>query len=353
MSIEMRMGDDADKDNWNAIVDNSATGTIFHTWQWLKIAEKYSDSQLYPIIIHEKEEILGIIPLFLRKKFGLKLVLSPPPSVAILFLGPVYSPGDEKSQSQKELDDIHIQNKLKTFIFQELKADYVHVSLSPHIIDLRPYVWDGYTMEPHYDYVIPLSSTPEEQLAKLSRNLRQNLNRAAKRGFLVEEGGKPEINALYDLMVERYKDQDKRVSVPRNYLLDIYDSFHENLKIFIAKIHEEMVTGCATISYKGEFISWIGSPKPKTKISPSPNDLLTWNELKYGSSHGLKTYIILGAAGNQRLHSYYAKFDPELRLRISIRKTSHFGGLLEKGYKVMKNSRNGLRRATRIVESPE
>jgi hypothetical protein len=79
--------------------------------------------------------------------------------------------------------------------------------------------------------------------------------------------------------------------------------------------------------------SWIGYPKPAVTISPSPNDFLSWEALRYACDHNFKTYVTLSAAGNQRLHSYYsAKYNPELFIRYSAIKKNFLSGVVEKGY---------------------
>ena len=41
----------------------------------------------------------------------------------------------------------------------------------------------------------------------------------------------------------------------------------------------------------------------------------------------------MGAAGNERLHTYYAsKFDPELSISYNAKKKSFISGIFEKGY---------------------
>jgi len=170
-------------------------------------------------------------------------------------------------------------------------------------------------------------------MLSLDKKQRQNLNRAKKRGMTVELGGKKELDAILDLMEVRYAQQAKMVTAPRGYFHDLFEKFQNNLKIFVAKIEGEIVTGSIDFHYKGVHYSWIGSPKPKIPLSPSPNDLVMWESVLYGIDQGCTSYVTLSAAGNERLHSYYAaKFNPELAIRFSAKKTSFSAGLLERSY---------------------
>ena len=68
------------------IVDSSPQGTLFHTWKWLKIAEKHTATKLYPLMGIKGETVIGIFPIFHMKKFGISVCLLPPPSTAIPIL---------------------------------------------------------------------------------------------------------------------------------------------------------------------------------------------------------------------------------------------------------------------------
>jgi hypothetical protein len=138
---------------------------------------------------------------------------------------------------------------------------------------------------------------------------------------------------ILDLMDIRYAQQAKTVTESRKYFLDIYDNFKDSLRIFVAKLDGEVMTGNIDFQYRDSHYSWIGSPKPKIPLSPSPNDLILWESILYAHDHGCRYYVTMSAAGNKRLHSYYAeKFNPELQIRYVATKKSFLSGMFEKGY---------------------
>ena len=47
MNIDIKI---SNKREWKKLEENPQYGTIFHTWEWLKIAERHTDMKLYPII---------------------------------------------------------------------------------------------------------------------------------------------------------------------------------------------------------------------------------------------------------------------------------------------------------------
>ena len=264
------------------------------------------------------------------------MVFSPPPRAALFYLGPVLTGCDTLRQEKWEYNYIEFLNSVDNFIKNELKANYISISLSPALQDPRPFTWSGYLVEPQYDYVTDLSIGPDSLLQSLDKKQRQNLNRSKKRGVTVEIGGQKEYEMILDLMDIRYAQQGKTVKVPRQYFLEIYDNFKDNLKIFVAKLDSEIVTGNIDFQYRDVHYSWVGNPKPKIPISPSPNDLLLWESVLSAQENGCRYYITMSAAGNKRLHSYYAeRLNPELKIRYVATKKSFLSGILEKGYSGM------------------
>ena len=337
MTIEIKIVDEKDAEEWNKLVESSPHGTIFHTWKWLKIVEKHTSSKLYPIIGYKGTTPVGIFPLFYQRKTYLKMVFSPPPHTAINYLGPVLADYDKLKQAKKEINFVEFQRQADEFINEELKANYISISLPPGLLDPRPFQWAGYLVAPVYGYIRDLSKGLDYVWLQYGRKRRLDINRAIRRGISVEEGNREELEVLYNLLVGRYAEQDKIVTVPKDYLLELYDSFSRNMKIFVAKYEGEIVTGVIEIYYKDSAISWIGNPRPRVKISPSPNDLLNWEAIKYACEHGFRYYEQIGAAGNERLYSYYSKCNPELLVRFSVKKYSYIAKGLEMSYvKILK-----------------
>jgi hypothetical protein len=333
MTIEIRIANNDDEKEWNTIISQSFHGTIFHQWNWLKITEKHSEMKLYPLIVMRGNNPLGIIPLFFQKIGPVRMVFSPPPRAALFYLGPVLIGYDKLKQEKRENNYIEFQKHVENFIKYDLKANYINISLSPDLQDPRPFGWAGYTIKMDYDYITDLTIGLDCLLQSLDKRRRQNLNRARKRGISIEMGGKEEFEVILDLMDIRYAQQTLFNMESRRYLLDIYDAYKENIKIFIAKIDDEIISGNIDFQNKDKHYSWIGNPKPKIPLSPSPNDLLIWESIRYAHERGCNYYITMSAAGNKRLHSYYAaKFNPKLNIRFSAKKNSFFTGLLEEGY---------------------
>jgi len=330
--VELKVAKEEDAELWDRLVESSPHGTIFHTWKWLKIAEKHTNSKLYPLIGYKGTEPVGIFPLFFQRKAFLKMVFSPPPHTAIPYLGPVFVDYDKLKQFKKETNFVEFQKGVDEFMNDKLRANYINISLPPGLLDPRPFKWAGYSVEPRFDYRIELSKGIDHMWYQLKKRTRQHINQAIRAGVSVEEGHKEELKIIYELMIKRYAEQSKIVTVPKEYLLDLYEFFSQNMKILVVKHNGEILSGAIDVYYKDKVISWIGNPKPSVKITLSPNDLLNWEEMKCGYKYGFRHYETVGAAGNERLHSYHSKFNPELLVRFSVKKFTFVTQLLERTY---------------------
>ena len=343
MTIELRSAHNDDTKEWDVIIASSPHGTLFHQWDWLKIVEKHTKMKLYPLIGMKNGVSVGLFPVYFQKMGPIRMVFSPPPHADLFYLGPVIIGYETFKQETKETIYSEFIKSVENFFKNVLKANYISISLSPSLQDPRPFIWSGYSNELNFDYIINISHGCDYLLQTLDKRGRQNLNRAKKRGFMVEIGGKREFEKILDLMEIRYIEQGKNITASRHYFLDIYDAYKDTLKIFIAKVDGEVVTGNIDFEYKNTHYSWIGNPKPKNRISPSPNDLLIWESIRYAYEQGLMYYVTMNAAGNNRLHSYYSsKFDPELKIHYSVKKTTFITGLLEKGYSNLLKPMSGM-----------
>jgi len=320
MSVELNIVNKKDAEKWDKLVNSSPHGTIFHTWKWLKIAEKYTNLKLYPIISYKGTEPIGIIPLFYKKKF-IKMVFSPPPYAAIPYLGPVLKDYDKLKEDKRLSFLSGLQREIDNFIFSELKANYISISLPPGMLDCRPFIWTGYHINLFFNYILDLSKGYNYIWMQFKRKLRGDIERARKRGVYVEEGYKEELSFIYDALIERYREQNRAVYVPKNYLFDLYDEFYpQNLRIFVAKYENEPVGGLVALCYKNKISFWIGAAKSNVR-GVSPNDLVQWEAMKWACEHGFKYYEEIGA-GTERLAQFKAKYNPILSVCFSAKKYS-------------------------------
>mgnify|MGYP000456884741 CR=1 FL=1 len=341
MTIELKVASDRDAEKWDNIVETSPHGTIFHKWNWLKIAEKYTKSKLYPIIGYKGDSPIGIFPLFYFRKYYTKMIFSPPPRVLMLYLGPLIT--SNKNYSKIERIFINFNEKVNEFITHKLSCNYIRIRTSPGLVDSRPFIWAGYEVEPLYTYIINLTKGIEQIWSGLKKELRKNITKAQKEGVKVEEGFKEDLYFIESLLAKRFEEQGFHSGSPhyRNYLSELYEIFHpHHLRIFVAKYRNEIITGQIVVCHKDKLSLWTGSPKTSI-LRGSPNDLLQWEIIKWAHKHGFKYCEIMDAGDNPRLRHFKAKFNPELFVWFSaVKYSSPIFKMLEKLAKTIYRSRS-------------
>lgn len=331
MEIELKIAQENDAQLWDRIVDSSPQGTLFHTWKWLKIAEKYTDTKLYPILGLKGTVVIGILPIFHMKKYGISSAFSPPPSTAIPYMGPVIEKYENYKQSKKESMDKNFQRSVDSYLFSGLNCGFITLSLtSSH--DPRPYKWAGYQLDPIFDYHIDINQNITSIWQNMDANLKGHIKRTEKNGISIENGSKNDLIDIYHSLERRYLEQKRPATVSKDYLIALYDTFSPtNLKVFVAKQNGNTVGGIVTLLFKDRVLYWIGGAKPPS-ANFSPNDLAQWEAIKFANSQGYKIYEEIGA-GTERLSEFKAKYNPKLVHRYSVKKySSFFYVCAEKGY---------------------
>lgn len=323
-----------DREFWDKLVMSSPHGTIFHTWDWLKIIEKHCQCKLYPFVGFKGTTPVISIPLFQMKKGFIKMVFSPPPHMAIPFLGQIIPNSDDLKQNKFESTYYDFSDAIDAFLKSE-GVDYVNIVTPPDFIDGRPFLWNNYDVIPQYNYIFDLKLGKDTLWRNLKKQTRKNITRAIGKGITTEIGARDELKKIYQLLIERYSQQEKKSGLKLDYLLDLYDNSPDNFFIVIAKYDGKLVGGLINLLYGDNVMSWIGNTKSSIK-GYYPNDLLIWQSIEYACKKNFLHFIEIGA-NTRRLTEYKSNFNPNLLMNLKISKKKFHVGLFEKLYMKYRN----------------
>jgi hypothetical protein len=314
-AMELKIATETDQQSWNDVVERSPHSTLYHSWKWLKLMEKYSvikiagiqsGARLYPVMIMEKNDIVGIYPLFLFSLARLQFCYSPPSHTETMYLGPLIPDIDTTKQEKKQIFLVEMQQVMDRFMKKDLKSNYIQIKTSPGFEDCRSFRWGGYTIEPRFTYHIDLREGTEKIWKGFNRSLRYYIEKAKKEGIVVSEGDKEDAYYIYDLLKER-----KRLTSSKEFLGSAFDILSTNqIKIFIAKADSERLSGIITLIHKDTVSFWMGSPKYSYK-GISPNELVLWESIRWACEQGYSTYEIVGA-DDYALFQFKRKFNGKI-----------------------------------------
>ena len=329
MTIEMRIAGNEELKNWDALMEASPYGTIFHLLDWLRIAEKHTNSKLYLLVGFKGEKIVGVFPIFYKRKGLLRMIFSPPPKTGIPYMGPVLLGYDKLKQEKKESLLMDFVIGVDKFIQDNFKPAYTYFKLPPGLNDCRPFKWRGYQAKPVYSYLLDISVGLPELESNFSMQARRNVKKAEKDGLRFELGSKEELEILYSMLYDRYAKQERKIPISENYLVEVFDNFFpDNLKVFIVRHQDNIVSGGVKLCYKNRVIDWIGQPKTTIRTA---NDFLHGSVMKWGVEHKLRYYEILGA-NTQSICQFKSKFNPSLEIYFEMKKSTVTGTIAEKLY---------------------
>ena len=298
-----------DADLWDYAVKKSK-GTIFHNWGWLRCVKNQTRTKLYPLMAYIGDEPLCILPLFVRKK-GVSFIFSPPPKALLVYMGVAFV--KEYSNLRKfesVFNDFLVS--LNEFIKSEFGSCYIRIRNSPHLQDIRPFKWTGYSVIPYYTLLIDLRNSLEKIWNCFDKKVRNNIRKTQKEGCVVEHGGWDELNTLRKMLAERFVAQGFKLTKDyyKDYLSALFKEFYpEQMKVFASKIDGETVGGFVGLMSNDRFLLWIGIPRVDLK-GVYPNDLAIWEGIRWAKENGYRYFEILDAGDDARLSRYKSQFNP-------------------------------------------
>jgi hypothetical protein len=323
-----------DKELWDAFVDESPYGLLFHKWDFLNIMEKHSGYKLFPYGIYKGDELIAIFPLFFKKLFGLKTIFSPPPKTGVPYLGFIVNKEyDNLKQNKKE----GLLNLIVNEIDEEIKnfsPNYVLILTVPNFLDIRPLKWNKYNIDIHFTYVIDLNRTINQIFDSFKTNLRKYIKRSERSSLELSESN--DLSIFWELHKTRYEEQGINYPlISENYLSDLIKAYPQNIKLYyLQDNNREIISTSITQEYK-TFLGWQGLPKIKIygnpKIKIYGNEWMLWKLIQKAKSENYKEFDMVGA-NTKHLCMVKSQFNPTLEFYFAIYQKDVLGKIAEWGY---------------------
>jgi lipid II:glycine glycyltransferase (peptidoglycan interpeptide bridge formation enzyme) len=315
-TMYITVASESDQELWDEIVRSSDEGTFFHTWKWLKVIEKHNvkkicfdlyNGRLYPLIIWEKDKIVGLMPIFFYNSKIYKICCSPPYGIEYMYLGPVINQLNKPLKSSKKQNVFFQFHKtVDNFLKNELGSNCIQIISSPGLSDPRPFKWSGYEVMPQFTNLINLKGGEKNLWDNLSHDARNSINKAKKNGITVEIGSKEDIDVLISLLDSRNK-----IHSERPFLWNILNNFFpHDLTCLIAKKDEKILTGFILVLYKKKVTGWIGTPKVLSD-GISPNYLLQWECIRWAKNNNFDFFENM-SANELSTFPFKSKFNTEI-----------------------------------------
>lgn len=322
MSVNIKIANPQDNKLWNNVVESSPHGTIFHRWEWLKLAEVQSKTKFLPVMIFQGSNLLALYPVFIQKKGPIYLAFSPPPHTYMLYLGPILVGYEGMKQDKKENLFLKVQKEFDKLIFSELNCKYARIRTAPGLFDSRPLLWSGYRVEPYYTYAIDLTKGIDAVWGDFDRKLRVDINKAYREKVFIKEGNREDLSFILSLLSRRFIQQGYKPLDYLPYLDGLYGTFqNHHMKIFLGCQGGDILSGLIALFDKDRVYLWTGIPKNKSGGVPV-NDLIQWEVIKWAAEHGYRWYEEMDSGDDRRLTQFKSKYNPNLQIWFSAERYS-------------------------------
>lgn len=328
---------ESESQTWDAFVDGSKDGTVFHKFKWLQATARYSKTKMLPLACEKSSTgIIAVFPVFLTKKLFLNVLFSPPPGCAIPYLGPVFQLQSDK-QPRIESDQYQAIKAFNTYFHSRLRADYVYILTS--LQDVRPFKWLKYQAEPVYTYRL----LTDESIESLHKKLESNTRNMIKK---IEKNGLPEIkhaeiahaDILIDEISERYQKLKRTFKPSRKYIRELLTTYGgKELLLYHCYFNGAYQNAFLTINYNNNMKFWLGGVNNE-KIENGINEYAHWHNIKHAATNGMDYYEHIGA-NTRHLCAHKSRYGFRPEVYYKIEKWSRAGRLFFSLHKLFNRNR--------------
>jgi lipid II:glycine glycyltransferase (peptidoglycan interpeptide bridge formation enzyme) len=317
-----------DKNTWDSFVDSNPHSLLFHKWDFLKTVEKFTKFDVLTYGIYFDTQLIGVVPLFYHKSADVAMLFSPPPRAGIPNLGfLVFNEFDTFKQDKKEKFLNSITDDL-SLTFKEKKVDYVSLSLTPEIIDIRPFQWSNYEIQLNYTYMIDTSLELDGIWNTFKKDTRKKIKEAQNADIKIIYTD--DCKSIFAKLQERYKNQKINLPIICNeYLEELKRFFPNNIFFKTAVLDDKIVGSDITIRYNHRHLDWLGGVRPEVEYPV--NELLIWNSIEKCKENNLVEMDMAGA-NHKYISEFKSQFNPKIVPNFHITKRNFKGKIMECAY---------------------
>jgi len=314
--IEVGPGADAPTTDWDALVERSPHGAVFHRRAFLEVVADHTGATLHPLVGYKGQEPVGLFPVFELTRNLVTAAFSPPPGVEMSTLGPAMLGLDGVKRRRAEKRTHRFVKGCLDWVEDSLAPSYVNVRTHPRYADHRPFTWNEFDLTPRYTYVVDLRPGPEEVMAAFSSDARSNVRRTDDEAYTIDEAGPGTIDRIVDHLERRHEDRGVDYALDSSFLHRVADALPDgSFRTYVCRVDGSYAGGMIALDDGTTVYRWQGGARPLRDVSVPVNDLLDWRVMADAMDRGRDRYDLVGA-NTRELCEYKSKFGPELRTYV-------------------------------------
>lgn len=291
---------------WDALVETSPYGTIFHTSNWLTICKDSFNLDLNIYGCFDNDELVGGCSLFIHKLKGIFTIAS-----STCNMTPYGGILVKRSASKKVREQEAFQNNVLKNILEHIEDqgfDRVSISNSPDFIDTRQFFSDNWIKDVNYAYYFDLS---EEIEAKMPKDMKRMIRKATQNDIKIKKQSNPQC--FYDLFKKTYERQQIVPPAQMKFfekILNFLNNSHKG-EMWIAEMPTGEVAAAEIIIWDDKrAYRWAATSNTELRIYNSTS-LLLYNIFQDLKSRDFKEINLMGA-NTPNITQFVAGFNPKL-----------------------------------------
>jgi lipid II:glycine glycyltransferase (peptidoglycan interpeptide bridge formation enzyme) len=269
------------KEEWALLIEQCSNVTLFHTLDWFKVISETWPVSVHLLSIEEDGQVVGLLPLIEKKKFGLKFVGSPVRGHFTPYLGPILMDGSYLNYST-----------LLRCIIHEFSPDYIELSIPPKRDANRRDFKNQQTI------LLDLTKGEKAIWEGMKGETRSQVRQAIKLGVEVFEPKqlKDWLPYYYPMVTATYSRQGLPNPAPQSFYERIWKHLYPKgiLRILLARHEGKIIAGGIFLIFQGE-LYFLDGASFREYQNLRANNLIQWEIISWGAKTGLATYDMVGA----------------------------------------------------------
>lgn len=300
-----------DRDTWAGALPERGF-EVFHTPEALSVLDRHASGDCHLFGGYRGEQLVAMVPLFVRHVGGLRIVSSPPPGMAVPSLGPLVMPTSPKQRKREK-----VNREFTAELLEALDADsprtFVRILCPPDYTDPRPYRWNGLSVEPAFTYRL-MADDPDELIDSFSRSLRREIRSGMDLDIDIGTAGIRGGERVFRETAARYAEQSEPFGPEWPYVRDVIEELGDRCRVYVARADGDHLGGVITLFSNDAAYYWLGGTRA-THENVSINSLLHWRIINDIADDppidSVNQYDLVGA-NTEQLCRYKSKFGGEL-----------------------------------------
>ncbi|MFW6009198.1 MAG: GNAT family N-acetyltransferase [archaeon] len=313
-----------DYDKWDDFVDKSQEGTIFHKSYWLEA----SGSEFEIIGSYTGNQLRGgaVIPIN-ENKFKQTVVTNP---VLTPYTGILFQP-----KRGKRTTYLSNEKKIADGISKYLTNNYQNISLNLNFNyrDLQPFIWNGYSENVRYTYLLDCSDL-DETWNGLDSSTRRSIKRAKKDNLYIKK--EDNFKNIIKLVEKTFDRQDMTINHFKNTAYNYYNTLNNKKQCqpFICYDNKDRPIGGVYIVWDNKRSYYLLGGYDPEHGHHGASTLAMWEAIQYTSEElELKEFDFEGSM-IQSVEKFFRKFGGKLTPYYQVKKGNFLFSLYYKLAKI-------------------